>query len=295
MFAAVNGFDAAKCVLLISGRIRRMGMAIGNAYGSNKRRIELKKPDGTVVGTMSVSSPAKKAAKRLRYNFKQISSLIMMSKTANSAGKAVTRAKVKVAELLRKQRTGEYNENELKNAIIHAKKMERIARKRMRHLEQEEDVRHRQKDAEFQEIDQEELLDERKEIDAETEYSAEELHEMMRRLQEIMMQETQSSMEELTDETGLDELSEELTGGVRESIDPEELERLKKKHRSDELREIAEADMKYLRAFFNQLQKEKQELSGGSGVSLELGGVEMPVEQPSMPAVTEAGEIDLSV
>lgn len=272
-----------------------MGMAIGNAYGSNKRRIELKKPDGTVVGTMSVSSPAKKAAKRLRYNFKQISSLIMMSKTANSAGKAVTRAKVKVAELLRKQRTGEYNENELKNAIIHAKKMERIARKRMRHLEQEEDVRHRQKDTEFQEIDQEELLDERKEIDAETEYSAEELHEMMRRLQEIMMQETQSSMEELTDETGLDELSEELTGGVRESIDPEELERLKKKHRSDELREIAEADMKYLRAFFNQLQKEKQELSGGSGVSLELGGVEMPVEQPSMPAVTEAGEIDLSV
>lgn len=293
MFAAVNGFDAAKCVLLISGRIRRMGMVIGSMYGSNKRRIEIKNPDGTVAATISISKPSKKTAKRLQYNFKQISNQIMMSKTSNSAGKAVTKAKGKVAELLKKQRTGDYNENELRRAIIHAKKMERIARKRMANLEQEEDAERKRKDAGLEEIDAEELFDEKKEIDSETEYSAEEMQELMREMQELVMEEMQSSMDELTDETGLDELSEELTKGVKESVDPEELERLKKKHRSDELREIAEADMKYLRAFFNQLQREKQALS--SGVSLQLGGYEMPVETPSMPPMTELGGVDLSV
>ncbi|MDE6201993.1 MAG: hypothetical protein K2G19_00790, partial [Lachnospiraceae bacterium] len=80
------------------------------------------------------------------------------------------------------------------------------------------------------------------------------------------------------------------------------IERLKKKHRSDELREIMEADMKYLRAMFDKLAKEKQENSSGvssynyeaaEAVSLEIGGMEMPVDVSGMPAMAEGGNLDI--
>ena len=56
-------------------------------------------------------------------------------------------------------------------------------------------------------------------------------------------------------------------------MDPEDLEMLKKKHRAKELRKITEADMEYLKALFNELEKEKQD--NQNGVSLELAGIEV--------------------
>ena len=81
------------------------------------------------------------------------------------------------------------------------------------------------------------------------------------------------------------------------------MEQLKKKHRSDEMREIMDADMKYLRAVFNKLEKERQSLSSGAksfgdipaGVTLEISGLEMPVELPQMPVNTEGGCMDFTV
>lgn len=97
-------------------------------------------------------------------------------------------------------------------------------------------------------------------------------------------------------------------------MDPEDLEQMKKKHRSEELRKIMEADMKYLKAMFEKMAKEQQ--SGGSignscsdsresgsvgydtsGVSLQLGGVDIPVDTQMVDAVelVEGGMIDQSV
>ena len=67
---------------------------------------------------------------------------------------------------------------------------------------------------------------------------------------------------------------------------------MKKKHRADELREIAEADMKYLKAFFTKLERDRREVS--SGVSLNLSGVEMPVPVAAEePVIIEGGSFDV--
>ena len=91
------------------------------------------------------------------------------------------------------------------------------------------------------------------------------------------MQELQEEMEQLAQENEM----EELMQTVYLDMDPAELEQLKKKHRADEMREIVEADMKYLRALFSQWEKERQEAVSSisdSGVSLQLAGVEIPVQ-----------------
>lgn len=281
-----------------------MGMMVGGS-NSNRRVIQIKNFDGSVAATISVSKSSKKKTKRLNYNFKSVSSQILLSKTSNSAGKAVTKARGTIAMLLRKVRSGEYDDQELEHAIIHARKMERIAKKRMRHLKQEEEIEQKGKSAKAED----ELLDgleetSDKEQEQELAISEEELQRLMEEYEELMQesmeQMMQESMEELMQQASLEELSEEFCGAVYE-MEPEDLEQLKKKHRSDEMREIMDADMKYLRAVFQKLEKERQALSSGTksfaevptGVSLELSGLEMPVEMPQMPAEAAGASIDV--
>lgn len=274
--------------------------------GSNtkNRVIQIKNLDGSVAGTISVSKSAPKKKKRLNYNFKSISSQILLSKTSNSAGKAVTKARGTIAMLLRKVRSGDYDDQDLEHAIIHARKMERIAKKRMRHLKQEEEIEQKGKSAEFED-EVLEGLEESSEDEAVLELSEEELQRLMEEYEELMQESMeemmQESMQELLEEASLEELSEEFCGAVYE-MEPEDLEQLKKKHRSDEMREIMDADMKYLRAVFQKLEKERQALSSGiknfaaeipSGVSLEISGLEMPVEVQPVPVETAGASIDV--
>lgn len=279
-----------------------MGMMVGS--NTKNRVIQIKNLDGSVAGTISVSKSAPKKKKRLNYNFKSISSQILLSKTSNSAGKAVTKARGTIAMLLRKVRSGDYDDQDLEHAIIHARKMERIAKKRMRHLKQEEEIEQKGKSAEFED----EVLDgleESSEDEAVLELSEEELQRLMEEyedlMQESMEEMMQESMQELLEEASLEELSEEFCGAAYE-MEPEDLEQLKKKHRSDEMREIMDADMKYLRAVFQKLEKERQALSSGiknfaaeipSGVSLEISGLEMPVEVQPVPVETAGASIDV--
>lgn len=275
-----------------------MGMMVGGT-NSNRRVIQIKNTDGSVAATISVSKPSqsKSKKKKLNYNFKAISSQILLSKTSNSAGKAVTKARGTIAMLLRKVRSGEYDDQDLEHAIIHARKMERIAKKRMRHLKREEEIEQKGKSEEVES----ELLDgleDQMAEDQELEISEEELQQLLEEYEELM----QESMEEMAREMELDDLSEEFCGAVYE-MEPEDLEQLKKKHRSDEMREIMDADMKYLRAVFNKLEKERQSLSDGAksfgdipaGVSLEISGLELPVEMPQMPVEVQGGSIDLTL
>lgn len=122
------------------------------------------------------------------------------------------------------------------------------------------------------------------------------------------MRETMRAAQEETANSALDETLQGVVGDSGK-MKPEELERLKKKHRSDELREIMEADMKYLRALFDKLAKEKQSISSGlsstagdqsvdiAAATLELSGVEAPVEA-AMPVPVDSavgGSVDIAI
>ena len=120
-------------------------------------------------------------------------------------------------------------------------------------------------------------------------------------------------MKELEQLENMDELSGEMGMDGEISMDPADLELMKKKHRADEMRAIMEADMKYLKFMFDKLEKEKQSNNnsisgfssvsydnnsnnGDNGVSLELGGVDIPVEAaPDAMTIVEGGTVDAAV
>lgn len=199
--------------------------------------------------------------------------------------------------------------------------MERIARKRMRHLQEEEmakrggpcfgELEEECDDIQpEEEAEQEEELElDRKQQDAMLQKRQQEIQQEMQRMMREMEQAQRDFEQEMSELSDLDELSDALGGGVARDMDPEDLDALKKKHRLDEQREIMEADMAYLKVLFNKLAQEKQQGSsgasgssggggsydGGSGVSLELGGMEMPVETAEAPVMPEGGSIDTTV
>ncbi len=272
-----------------------MGLSIGS--NSNVTKMALKSTDGTVAGTVTKTKPSKVKKKKLQYNLKEISSQLMRAKTSGSASRIAARARTKAATLRKKLKSGEYDEKELEAAIIHAEQMERIARKRVKHLQEEESVKTSGGvcAAELEEdvdIDWESV----ESLDSTEPEMEEMMQEMMMQEMQEMMQEFQEMMEDTTEQMdesmGLDELSEELTVSVSKEMDPADLEMLKKKHRADELREIAKADLKYLKAMFDILEKEKNDIA--NGVSLELGGVEVPV-MVEAPVVTEGVAINVTV
>ncbi len=292
-----------------------MSMVIGRTSSNiDRKRIVLKNRDGSYAGSISVSKSKQKKKKRLNYNFKRISTLILQTKTSGSARQVVSKAHTQLALLLRKNTAStdsEYDATELRHAIIHARKMERIARKRMKHLQQEEHIRQNQKTylPEFEEEIQDAAMEESDEEEAVMEMSEEELQQLMEELQETM----QEAEEEWTDS----EIKYELTEIALEHMDAGDLEKLKKKHRSQELREILEADMKYLKAMFEKMERERQNAASGStgrsdnaagtsssqsaaaapvqSVSLQIGGAEMPVDIAEAPVTAEGANFDAVV
>lgn len=277
-------------------------MEIGIRNG-NTTVITLRNWDGSRAGTISSTKAAKKKIKKLQYNYTEVSSQIMRAKTAGTSLQAVSKARLAVATLRKKLKTGEYDDRELQIAIVHAEAMERVAKKRMKHLQEEENAGKKggvceaeleteeEKEADYSDLDTNE--------DMEVDYD-----EM-----EALMEELQEAMKEMEMPDELDEL-EELGSVVRKDMDPEDLEQLKKKHRSDELRDIMKADMKYLKALFEKFEKERQQAANGisgntsnsasdssiSGVALELAGVEVvAANAPAQtPVPAEGGSIDVT-
>lgn len=288
-------------------------------------RTILRRMDGTYVGTISVTKTVQKKSKQLNYNFKEISAMILQTKTSGSARQVAVRARGKVALLRQRLKSGEYDDKELESAIIHAEKMERIARKRMRHLQEEETAKRGgpcfgelEEECEAIRTRQEEEGEEVSESDREKqEAMLEKRQQEIQRMMREMEQAQREFEQEMAELSKMDELSDALGGGVSGDLDPKDLEELKKKHRLDEQREIMEADMAYLKALFYKLAQEKQQGSGlggdsgatagssdsgaglgwdgGAGVSLELSGMEMPVETAQVPSMPEGGSIDARV
>jgi hypothetical protein len=243
--------------------------------------------------------------KKLQYSFKKISSQIVRSKTSVSARKAVQAAKREINRLKRLKGSGEYDEEELQLAIDHAKAMEKVAKKKVSHLEQEEmiernghglsgelDEIEEKKDGSDQEENEE--LNEEVPEDAALEAGAYEIQDgmedyeyemalQMQEMQEEMSQQQQISAEEFANST--DDMMDQLMDAMDEMIedmdltelaqstfapDPnmseDDLKMLKIKHRYKELKEITEADKEYLKGIM-----EHEKSKAASGISGAMG------------------------
>lgn len=287
-----------------------MGMGSGLCIGSvnrvrnsNVTKIELKNKDGSSAGTLTIHhAKAKKKPKRLNYSFKRLSNQIMRSKSSMNAKQLTTKTKFQIVDLRLKLASGDYDYTEIHNALKHAERIARVAKKKMKNLQEEEFYEKTGGKLTAQEEMQE--LEEESEgynqIDT-SGMSQEEMERLMKQIQEEM----RKIEEELEEAMSSQDFMDEFMQNFSEEMTPEDLEALKKRHRAEEMRDIMEADLEYLKAYFDKLSKDKEEGSSGStsassdsygnitGVSLELNGMEIPVDAVDAPVPVEGANVDV--
>lgn len=248
--------------------------------------------------------------KKLKYRFKNISSKIIRSKTSYAARQVAGQARREVLRLKNEKKQNGEDSAELDAAIAHAKAMERVAKKKAKHLEEEEMIKASGGPCDDRLAEEEDKLDNtsgiwekinRQEIDygQEQEISYDEMAKLMSELSEnmqaiienmqamseVMSQDMQTAMEDmqaLLEDVGLGELTEVITPSGEE-MDPADLKQLKIKHRNKEMQEITKADAEYLKAVFDDLEKGK-----GSGAAIEALSVQTTQTQ-GVPFVSGGG------
>lgn len=237
------------------------------------------------------------ALKKLKYQFKNISSKILRSKTSQAAKQAAGQARREIMRLKRQKQNSDSDSDseEIDAAIAHAQAMERVAKKKAKHLEEEEMMKAAGGICQGDRISEEETKDAQ---DAESEnarnaeemsrdlsayeYAGNEVHagdsydisdyvdlgmdefyaqagDFMSEMSDFtseMMQEMSDSLRDLMEEMGLDGLSDTAVSVDRE-MDPADLKMMKIKHRNKEMKDIVKADAEYLKAVFNHLEKMK--------------------------------------
>lgn len=207
------------------------------------------------------ASDTKLKLKKLKYQFKNLSSRILRSKTSLSAKQAAGQARREFLRLKREKLSNQDDSAEMEAAIAHAKAMERIAKKKARHLEEEELVKTTGGPCSDRIVDEELETEEIEAMDddipeeefSETEISEEDISlEMLYEFTEEFTEDISQILEDL----GIDELMEDITYSGEE-MDPEDLKEMKIKHRNKEMKEIVKADAEYLKAIFDGLEKAK--------------------------------------
>jgi len=259
--------------------------------------------------------------KRLKYKFKDISSQIIRSKTSVSARKAVSSARRELMRLKQEKRSGKYDSEEIEAAIAHAKSMERVARKKVKHLEEEEMLKAAGGPCADALVEQEEKLEEKLEskleggdetvseeeiyeqgyayaedefmsqsdVDFEemlSEISPEDMEALLTRMEDLseeMMDEMEEEMQAMLEEMGLDELADSLAA-AKGDMDPADLKMMKIKHRCKEMKEIVKADAEYLKTMFEHYEKMK-----GTG-----GGVPATAS-PSVVSVNSSPTVQIAM
>jgi len=110
-----------------------------NAASNSNSILESMKQYGESIRNQRQNAAATTTnVKHLNYKFKGISSQIIRSKTSTMARQAVIQAKREILRLKREKISGKYDSEEIDAAINHAKAIERVARKKVKHLEEEE-------------------------------------------------------------------------------------------------------------------------------------------------------------
>ncbi len=281
----MNGWEVK-----VSGNTTHFRKKLYDAYGNH-------------VGTIGICKPTKQTGKKKKpvlYSFKQVSSQVLQAKTSTKAMQVSNGIRAKIGLLKKQLKNGDVDEEEILRAILHAEMVQRACEKKKNNLKMEEAA---ERSIEWEE----ELPPEQEEAPVTEEELDEEIEELEQAEFEALMEKlemTADEMMEVSEETAelyedLDEMAEALSG----SMTPEDLEQLKVKHRSDEARDILKADLKYLKALFDRLQSEKENAgkasfagAGDSGVTLSLGGMDMPVmtmQEVQQPDI--GGSMDIEV
>ena len=262
--------------------------------------------------------------KKLKYQFKDVSARIIRSKTSLAAKQAAGQAQREIQRLKRAKQSGKYDAEELEAAINHAMAMERVAKKKARHLEEEEmaaaaggvgmtlsEDEEEMKDEALKEdeLNEGESYEDETSKDSESSesydsFSANEdyasvnesMSDIMSQMQELageMADEFNESMKDMLEELGLDDLTEDMMGATGK-MDIEDLKTMKINHRNKEMKDIAKADGEYLKAMFNHLQKL---LSGASAQGADPTAESLPdmtgaaapaMAVPTMPMIDVA-------
>lgn len=214
------------------------------------------------------SGDSHKAKKPLNYNFREITGKILRAKTSLSASQAVISAKQKVRELKRKLASSDSDTEEIALALDHAKRIERIAKKKKRHLELEELIKKTSEhdeakkeqenaaedvDAALESMKEEELDDRQTAIDAASNgLFADTVKDLTSQGVEItdeMIDSLDAAISSVFEEEQemIDEMRELMDAA--EVLDPhmsrEQFLRLRTKHRNSENKEIVKADADY--------------------------------------------------
>ena len=273
--------------------------------------------------------------KRLQYSFKKISSQIIRSKTSVTAKKAVQAAKREIQRLKRLKANGEYDEEEVQLAIDHAKAMEKVAKKKVAHLEQEEMIERCGKGSSV-DLDETPQDDNEKENENSLHNDADDLendfqdlynsysHELIDSFDELYIPEEVESIEYIPEDAMTDlmsEISDEMMKMVEDldlselaestiapdpNMSEDDLKMLKIKHRGKEMKEIAEADKEYLKSLMEHEKAKENSGINGPTRSASMPHFETPKITPviSMPgsaagggmiAPTTSGGFDVSV
>ena len=207
--------------------------------------------------------------KKLKYNFKDISSQIRKAKSSVNAKQVASKARREVVQLKAKLQTGKYDDEELQAAIEHAKSMERAAKKKARHLEEEELIKITDKSNGEAEIASEIETEVEEQAEETIEEYKEELEESMEEsieeVSEEMMALMTEAMEDMVDDT-LEELMDGMMVITDFEMTEDEFKEFKTKHRTSEDKDMLEADAKYLKAIFDMYEKRM-----GSGESINIG------------------------
>jgi len=269
----------------------------------------------SLKASREASKTTTNSLKKLKYNHKDISSKILRSKTSVNARKVVSEAKREILRLKREKQSKKYDSEEIEAAISHAKAMERVAKKKVRHLteeelckassgicadrltEKEEYEREKEDSAaegyeseEFEEISDEEYeamsedvfekMDLVESDDWQNEgYSL--LDEMMSDTLEEFSDELFENMKDMIAEMGLDDLADSMATKV-DDLDPEDLKEMKIKHRNKEMKDIVKADADYLKTMFEHYEKTTSGAGYGAASSIATGGVSESTVSPAV-------------
>ncbi|MDE7212094.1 MAG: hypothetical protein K2O03_11745, partial [Lachnospiraceae bacterium] len=160
---------------------------------------------------------AKTAAKKknLNYNRREVSSQVLRANKIGSAARALATARTKVSSLRRCVGTGQYDENELRIAISHAESIVKTAKKKVANLKEERIkekrvAREKQTNTLKKQVKKQRIRAQRQQVKREA---------AMQRKQ----MERQTKMKEMR------------------------CKQLKRRHRGEELADVAEADIKYIK------------------------------------------------
>lgn len=192
------------------------GAGSGAASGIFNGTAIIKSTDGVTEMQRLQKQCRTTQKKQLNYNSKEISSQLVRAKKSRNAAMVLTRAKSRVSSLQRCLGTGQYNDNEVRIALAHAKRMVKCAQMKVANLKEEEQLKHRN---EREHTDKE--RQQKSEIKRRTAQKERNLE------QKVMLEETQQIL--------------------KEKERRQELLRRQRIHRNQERGKISDADLKYLK------------------------------------------------